>query len=206
MYAVTKPGTVKLMSTMTTQRLILRRWQERDREPFAALNADPEVMRHLPALLSRDDSDALIDAFETRFDDLGFGLWALELKDSGEFIGFTGLSVPRFSAHFMPAVEVGWRLTRVAWGHGYATEAARQSLAYGFDVVRLTEIVSFTTVGNLRSRKVMERIGMTHDPADDFDHPILAEGHPLRPHVLYRLPAPVSTSDSSGKVAARIRS
>lgn len=170
-----------------TDRLILRRWRESDREPFAALNADPEVMEHFPAPLTRAGSDAMIDRIEAGFDEYGFGLWAIEVTDTGRFIGFTGLSVPRFTAHFTPAVEVGWRLARSAWGHGYASEAARRALAYGFDEVGLDEIVSFTTVTNVRSQAVMARIGMTHDPLDDFDHPLVAATSPLRRHVLYRL-------------------
>jgi len=172
---------------MTTERLILRRWRASDRAPFAALNADPEVMEHFPATMARAQSDAFVDRIEAHFDDRGFGLWAVEVAATGEFIGFTGLSTPRFDAPFMPAVEIGWRLTRAAWGHGYASEAARRALRVGFEDAGLDEIVSFTTVGNRRSQAVMARIGLTHDPADDFDHPLLAEGHPMRPHVLYRL-------------------
>ncbi|WP_245647323.1 GNAT family N-acetyltransferase [Microtetraspora niveoalba] len=170
-----------------TERLVLRRWQEKDREPFAALNADPEVMEHFPSTLTRERSDALADRIAAEFDVCGFGLWAVEL--SGEFVGFTGLSVPRFTAHFTPCVEIGWRLARSAWGHGYASEAARAALEYGFGVAGLKEIVSFTAVVNTRSRRVMERIGMTRDLDGDFDHPALAEDSPLRRHVLYRIGA-----------------
>ncbi|MEV0969915.1 GNAT family N-acetyltransferase [Microtetraspora glauca] len=168
-----------------TERLVLRRWQEKDREPFAALNADPEVMEYFPATLTRERSDALADRVAAEFDDCGFGLWAVEL--SGTFIGFTGLSVPRFTAHFTPCVEIGWRLARSAWGHGYATEAARAALRHGFGELGLKEIVSFTAKQNMRSQRVMERIGMTRDPEGDFDHPALAEDSPLRRHVLYRV-------------------
>lgn len=175
------------MSHLTTPRLILRRWRAADREPFAAINADPEVMEHFPAPLDRGESDALIARIESGFEANGFGLWALELRGSGELIGFTGIAVPEIEAHFTPAVEVGWRLARGAWGNGYATEAGRAALAYGFGEVDLEEIVSFAAVDNLRSRKVMERLGMTHDSGDDFDHPALPEGHPLRRHVLYRI-------------------
>ncbi|WP_329262113.1 GNAT family N-acetyltransferase [Actinoallomurus sp. NBC_01490] len=168
---------------------MLRRWRDGDREPFAAMNADPEVMEHFPATLTRYESDALIDRIETRFDEYGFGLWALEVAETGQFIGFTGLSVPGFNAHFTPAVEVGWRLSRSSWGHGYATEAARRALAFAFDDVELAEVVSFTSHTNLRSQMVMKRIGMTNDPADNFDHPLLDEDHPLRPHVLWRMTA-----------------
>ncbi|MGE5827812.1 MAG: GNAT family N-acetyltransferase [Micromonosporaceae bacterium] len=172
---------------LRTDRLILRRWRDSDRDPFAVLNADPEVMEHFPAPLSRADSDAIIDVIEARFDKLGYGQWAVEVAATGEFIGFTGLGVPRFPAHFTPAVEVGWRLARSAWGHGYASEAASRALTFGFDDLGLAEVVSFTAVGNTRSRAVMERLGMTHDPADDFDHPSIPDGSPLKRHVLYRL-------------------
>lgn len=174
---------------LKTERLVLRRWRPEDREPFAALNADPEVMEHFPAALTRAESDAWIDRTEARFDELGFGWWALEIAETGEFIGFTGLSVPRFEAHFIPAVEVGWRLSRSSWGHGYASEAARRALGVAFDDLGLTEVVSFTSTTNLRSQAVMRRIGMTHDPADDFDHPLLEEGHRLQRHVLWRMTA-----------------
>jgi RimJ/RimL family protein N-acetyltransferase len=172
-----------------TERLILRRWRDADRAPFAALNADPEVMRHMPAVLTRAGSDELAARIDGHFDRHGFGLWAVEVVASGDFVGFVGLAVPRFEAAFTPCVEIGWRLARAAWGHGYATEAARASSRHGFEVLGLAEIVSFTSVGNAASRAVMERIGMRHDPGDDFDHPLLAEGHPLRRHVLYRLSA-----------------
>ncbi len=159
------------------------------------MNRDPEVLEYLPGPLSRDESDGLVRGIEAGFERNGFGLWALETKEGGEFVGFAGLNVPEFEAHFTPAVEVGWRLARSAWGNGYATEAGRVALRFGFDQAGLSEIVSFTTVGNRRSRAVMERLGMTHDLADDFDHPSLAAGHPLRPHVLYRqVPAGLARS------------
>lgn len=186
---------------LSTDRLLLRRWVEADREPFARLNADPQVMEFLPHRLSRDDSDAFVDRIEAGLDADGFGLWTVQVRSTGEFIGYTGLSRPRFEAPFMPAVEVGWRLARSAWGHGYATEAARAAVTYGFGSGGLSEIVSFTTVSNVRSRAVMSRLGMTHDRAEDFDHPALPFDHPLRPHVLYRLrrpPDPVGRSDVTG--------
>jgi ribosomal-protein-alanine N-acetyltransferase len=172
--------------TLMTERLRLRRWCQADQEPFAALNADLLVMEYLPTRLSRADSDRLIATIESGFERCGYGLWALELRSTGKFLGFTGLEVPSFEAHFTPAVEVGWRLARSAWGQGYATEAARASLAFAFRDAGLSEIVSFTSVANTRSQAVMRRIGMTHDPADDFDHPELGEGDDLRRHVLYR--------------------
>jgi RimJ/RimL family protein N-acetyltransferase len=174
-------------SELTTRRLLLRRWQQTDHGPFAELNADPSVMEYFPAPLTRADSDRLIARIEAGFDLRGYGLWALELRASGQLVGFAGLDVPSFKAHFTPAVEIGWRLARSAWGQGYATEAAQVSLAFGFEQAGLGEIVSFTSTTNLRSQAVMKRIGMTHDPADDFDHPALEDGDPLRRHVLYRI-------------------
>jgi RimJ/RimL family protein N-acetyltransferase len=172
---------------LRTERLLLRGWRDGDREPFAALNADAEVMEHFPAPLTRSESDALVEMNVAHFSRHPFGLWAVEVVDSGTFIGFTGLAEWAFEAHFMPAVEVGWRLARPAWGHGYATEAARAALAFGFEVCDLDEIVSFTSVPNTRSRAVMARLGLTRDPADDFDHPKMPSGHRLERHVLYRL-------------------
>jgi RimJ/RimL family protein N-acetyltransferase len=153
------------------------------------LNADPMVMEYFPDRLTRAESDDLIARIEAGFATHGYGLWALEVRATGEFVGFTGLAVPSFNAHFTPAVEVGWRLARSAWGKGYATEAGLVSVAFGFQEAGLDEIVSFTSAANVRSRAVMERIGMTHDPDDDFDHPKLDEADRLRPHVLYRISA-----------------
>jgi RimJ/RimL family protein N-acetyltransferase len=176
-------------SQLRTARLLLRRWREADYAPFAVLNADPMVMEYFPGRLTRAESDEEVARIEAGFAARGYGLWALEVCATGEFVGFTGLAVPSFTAHFMPAVEVGWRLVRSAWGKGYATEAGLASIAFGFADVGLDEIVSFTSAANMRSRAVMERIGMTHDPADDFDHPGLDETDLLRPHVLYRIAA-----------------
>jgi RimJ/RimL family protein N-acetyltransferase len=172
---------------LTTRRLLLRGWREGDLERFAAMNADPAVMEHFPATLSRASSDRLVGEIQRGWAEHGFGLWAVERADDRSFIGFVGLSRPSFEAHFTPAVEVGWRLARDAWGHGHATEAARAALRFGFETLGLAEIVSFTVPANLRSRAVMERLGMTRDPSDDFDHPKLPGGHRLRRHVLYRL-------------------
>jgi RimJ/RimL family protein N-acetyltransferase len=174
---------------LSTARLLLRRWRETDHAPFAVLNADPMVMEYFPDRLTRTESDDMIARIEVGFATRGYGLWALEVRATGEFVGFTGLAVPSFNAHFTPAVEVGWRLARSAWGQGYATEAGLASVAFGFRDAGLDEIVSFTSAVNVRSRAVMERIGMTHDPADDFDHPELDETDLLRPHVLYRISA-----------------
>jgi RimJ/RimL family protein N-acetyltransferase len=172
---------------LQTERLILRRWRESDREPFARLNADPEVMRYFLRPLDRAESDGFVDRIEARFEERGYGLWALERRSDGEFLGFTGLAWQTFEAPFTPCVEVGWRLGSSAWGHGYATEAAREALRYGFEVVGLDEVVSFTAVSHAASQRVMEHLGMHRNPADDFDYPNLPPGHQLRRHVLYRL-------------------
>ena len=176
-----------MIASLETERLILRQWRPADREPFARLNADPAVMEFFPACLSRAESDQGVDRIEKHFRERGFGLFAAELRRDGTFIGFIGLNVPRFVAHFTPCVEIGWRLAAAYWGQGLATEGARATLRHGFESLALDEIVAFTVPGNVRSRRVMEKLGMTHDPADDFDHPGLAEGHPMRRHVLYRL-------------------
>jgi RimJ/RimL family protein N-acetyltransferase len=172
---------------LNTDRLILRGWRKSDRPPFAAMNADPEVMRFFRAPLDGAASDAFADRIESAFEQDGYGLWAVEVRATGSFIGFIGLARQTFEAHFTPAVEVGWRLRRESWGHGYATEGARAALAHGFGAAGLDEIVSMTTRTNERSQAVMRRLGLTRDPAGDFEHPLLPEGHPLRPHVLYRL-------------------
>ena len=151
------------------------------------MNADARVMEFFRSRLDRVESDAMVDRIETHFSEHDFGLWAIEVPDVAPFIGFTGLAVARFSAAFTPCVEVGWRLAFEHWGQGYATEAARLALGYGFATLGLPEIVSFTSVANHRSRAVMERLGMHHDPSEDFDHPSLPEGYHLRRHVLYRL-------------------
>ena len=173
--------------TLTTRRLVLRPWREQDLPAFAELNADPRVMQYMPKLLSREESDSLAMRSYEQFDRHGFGRWAVEIPGSAPFAGFVGLSIPQFDAHFTPCVEIGWRLAHEHWGYGYATEAARAALQFGFEQLRLDEIVSFTVPENRRSRSVMERLGMTCSPADDFDHPSLPEGHPLSRHVLYKL-------------------
>jgi ribosomal-protein-alanine N-acetyltransferase len=170
---------------LATPRLRLRPWRESDLEPFAALNADPRVMEHFPSPLARGESDAVAGRIMEAMQSQGWGLWALEVVGGEPFIGFTGLAVPGFEAHFTPCTEVGWRLARSAWGHGYATEAARAALAFGFGELGLAEIVSFTTAANTRSAAVMERLGMERD--GEFDHPRLPEGSPVRRHVLYRI-------------------
>jgi len=171
---------------LRTDRLILRPWRAEDLEPFAAMNADREVVEYLPGALSRAQSDAFVARIRDHFDRHGFGFWAVEVVDGPPFIGLTGLAVVGFQAAFTPAVEIGWRLARSQWGRGYASEAAAAALEYAFDCLGLEEVVSFTSEGNARSRAVMERLGMTRDPADDFEHPSLPPGHRLRRHVLYR--------------------
>jgi RimJ/RimL family protein N-acetyltransferase len=170
-----------------TERLVLRGWRPEDREPFAALNADPAVVEHLLYPLTREQSDVLADRIEQHFDEHGYGLWAVEAPGQWPFIGFVGLLLQDFEAHFTPAVEIGWRLARPAWGHGYATEAARAVLRHAFTETDLDEVVSLTVPMNSRSWKVMQRIGMTRDPADDFEHPRVPEGHSHRLHILHRL-------------------
>jgi RimJ/RimL family protein N-acetyltransferase len=182
-----------------TARLRLRAWRSEDLDPFAALNSDPRVMEHFPQLLSRQQSDLLAGRIVSDLRAQGWGLWAVEVAATRFFAGFVGLSRPSFRAHFTPAVEVGWRLGQDYWGCGYATEAARAALEFGFESLGLMEIVSFTSVDNLRSRRVMERLGMSHDPGDDFDHPSLPERHRLRRHVLYRL----TSAEFRGLVQAR---
>jgi RimJ/RimL family protein N-acetyltransferase len=169
-----------------TERLILRRWRSDDVEPFAAMNADPRVMEFYPKTLSRPETEAMIATIEQRIERDGFGMWATELKQTGALIGFIGLNVPSYPLPFSPCVETGWRLAFDQWGKGYAQEGARAALAFGFEKAGLAEIVAFTAVINVRSRRVMEGVGMTYDPAGDFDHPHVPEGDRLRRHVLYR--------------------
>jgi len=171
---------------LDTPRLRLRRWREEDREPFAAMNADPAVMEFFVAPHSREASDASIDAWQADFARRGWSNWAAEELCSGRFIGFVGLSVPRRVLPFSPCVEVGWRLARAYWGQGYASEAARASLRFGFERLQLPEIVSYTAAGNVRSRAVMERIGLLN-ACQDFEHPGVPPGHALRLHCLYRM-------------------
>lgn len=184
------------MDIATTPRLVLRHWHAPDREPFAALNADPRVMEFMPGVLSREESDRFAERIEAHFATHGFGLCAVEVRQGPSFIGFIGFSVPAFEAHFTPCVEIGWRLSAEHWGQGLATEGARAMVQYAFETLRLDALVTFTVPGNLRSRRVMEKLGMTRDPADDFDHPKLPEGHPLRRHVLYRLSRPAAVHAS----------
>lgn len=168
-------------------RIVLRPWRSSDATPCAAMNADPEVMRYFPSVLSRSESDILIKRIDAHFSEHGFGLWVLEIPDLLPFAGFVGLLRVPFDAHFTPAVEIGWRLTPAAWGKGYATEAAQAVLRHAFQALGMTEIVSFTAADNRRSQAVMQRLGMHTSTTDNFEHPRLPPGHPLRNHVLYRL-------------------
>lgn len=173
---------------LRTARCVLRQFRDEDIEPFARLNADPRVMEHFPAPLSRAETEQMVARMRAHFATHGFGLWALEVE--GAFAGFVGLNRPAFEAPFTPCVEVGWRLAHAFWQHGYATEAAREALRHGFEVLGLREILAFTVPGNLRSRRVMEKLGMQHAAGEDFEHPLIPAGHPLRRHVLYRLSRP----------------
>lgn len=172
---------------LETPRLLLRPWQERDREPFHRMTADARVMEFFAGLLSRAEGDATIDRIQAHFAQHGFGFFAAERRDTGEFIGFAGMAHVPFEAHFTPCVEIGWRLAAAYWNQGFATEGARACLRYAFEELALAEVVAFTVPANRRSRRVMEKLGMARDPADDFDHPHLPDGHPLRRHVLYRV-------------------
>lgn len=170
-----------------TERLLLRRWRDSDRDGWAAMCADPEVMRWFPAPLTREQADASIDRIDAHFDEHGYGLWAVERIEESDFIGFLGLNMTTWEAAFTPAVEIGWRLARHAWGRGYATEAATAVVEHAFTTLGLEEIISLTVPANEPSWNVMRKLGMTHDPGEDFDHPNIADGHPLQRHVLYRL-------------------
>lgn len=176
---------------LRSERLLLRRWRGEDLEPFAELNADPLVMEHFPATLSREESLAYIERQEASFDAHGYGFWAVEVVGEGLFAGFVGLQSVEDEMPFAPALELGWRLARPCWGRGYATEAAVAATRFAFSDLGLSELLSYTAEGNLRSRRVMERLGMRRDPSEDFSHPKLEPGHPLSEHVLYRLHRPI---------------
>lgn len=173
------------------EQVAIRQWRDSDGDVFAAMNCDPAVMEFFPTLLTRGQSFAALRRQRALIDERGWGLWALDVD--GTFAGFVGLAIPAFLAPFMPCVEIGWRLRPAFWGRSIAYRGARQVLDYGFATLKLPEIVSFTAVPNWRSRRLMERLGFVHDAAEDFDHPSLLEGHPLRRHVLYRLQAPPLT-------------
>lgn len=178
---------LRVTQSLTTDRLRLRRWRDSDRVPFQRINADARVMEFMSGLLSPQQSDDLIDRIEQHFDRHGFGVFAAEPIQEKTLIGFIGLNIPSYDAPFMPAVEIAWRLAVEQWGQGLATEGARTVVHHAFNTLQLPSLVSFTVSENMRSRRVMEKLGMTHDPSDDFDHPVLPPGHRLRRHVLYRL-------------------
>lgn len=178
------------MVIMETERLILRRWRRSDKSPFARLNADPRVMAFMPKVLSAEESDRLVDQIEEHFEQHGFGLCAVELRRDHSFIGFVGLSTPSLNTAFTPCIEIGRRLSAGHWGHGLATEGARSIVRYAPEAKSIEQLVSFTVPSNLRSRGVMEKLGMTRNSSEDFDHPNLPDGHPLRRHVLCRLQSP----------------
>jgi RimJ/RimL family protein N-acetyltransferase len=174
--------------TVQTARLLMRRWRDSDREPYAAMNADPMVMRYFPATMDRAASDASVDRMEVLFDQQGFGLWALELAGTGEFIGFTGLNPMPAGVPGAGGMEVGWRLAERAWHQGYATEAALAAMDVAFNGAGLAELWSMTAVLNTPSQAVMRRIGMTQH--SNFEHPRIEPGHPIRPHVVFHRPRP----------------
>lgn len=172
---------------LTTDRIILRQWRAEDRKPFAAMNSDPDVMRYFENLRSRAESDATADRLEAHIDEHGFGFWAAELRETGEFIGFVGMEHTPLELPCSPAVEIGWRIDKRFWGEGLAPEGARACLLFAFSRLQLNEVVSFTAVPNIPSLRVMEKIGMKRDLSGDFEHPAVPKGHPIRPHVLYRI-------------------
>ncbi|MDF1646345.1 MAG: GNAT family N-acetyltransferase [Legionellaceae bacterium] len=175
------------MKILETERLILRTFEVSDFDGMLAINQDPQVMAHFPGLVDAVGTQTLIDKINQHYTEYGYSLYAVELKSTGEFIGFVGLLTPGFDAHFTPNTEIGWRLSQRHWGFGYAPEAAHAVLAYAFNILELPELVSFTVVNNSNSRRVMEKIGLKHDEKDDFNHPNLSADSPLSRHVLYRL-------------------
>ncbi len=186
------------MTVLRTQRLLLRPWRPDDLAPFAALNADPEVMRHFPSVFSQEASDAAAERIIGQFDEQGWGLWVAEVPGVAPFIGFVGLAMATFPAPFTPALEVGWRLASEHWGRGYAPEGARAALDFAFAELGVDEVVSFTAVANANSRRVMEKLGLTHDPSENFDHPNVDVDSPVRRHVLYRVVKTSYRSSSDG--------
>jgi RimJ/RimL family protein N-acetyltransferase len=181
-----------MTTSIITPRLVLRRWRESDREPFRRLNADPVAMEHFPQLHTPEESDASFERIQQHFAEKGFGFWAVEIPGVTAWAGFIGLSTPRFEAAFTPCIEIGWRMAPEFWGKGYATEGATAAMEFGFETLHLPEIVSYTSPWNLRSIRVMERLGMTRNPDEDFDHPMVPAGHRLVRHVLYRKRSPHS--------------
>ena len=173
-----------------TRRCMLRQWQDRDLAPWAAMNADPEVRRYFPAVLTTEQAAHEAGLCRNAIAQRGWGLWALEVPGEFPFAGFVGLNVPHFDAPFVPAVEIGWRLPRAAWGRGYATEAAQAALEFAFSRLGLADVVAMAVPSNAASLRVMQRLGMVRDAAADFDHPRVDAGHALRPHLLYRARSP----------------
>lgn len=172
---------------LNTPRLLLRPWKEADLALFAEMNRDPRVREFFPSLLKQEESDRMAHAYMSHIEIYGWGLWAVELKANGHFIGFIGLQHVDFVAPFTPAVEIGWRLAHPYWGNGYATEGALEALNCAFLQIKLPQVVSFAVYNNQRSQQVMKKIGMHHRPEEDFEHPLLPQGHPMRKHVLYRV-------------------
>jgi RimJ/RimL family protein N-acetyltransferase len=175
-----------MLPDLRTTRLLLRPWRSEDRDALAAMNADPRVMEYFPKTMTLEESQAMFDRFHAHVDEHGFGIWAVEIPGVAACAGFLGLWRPKFVTRFTPCVEMGWRLAAAHWNRGYATEGAKAAMTYGFESLGLDELVAFTAVENVRSRRVMEKLGMTWNPADDFDHPNMPEGHPVRRQVLYR--------------------
>jgi RimJ/RimL family protein N-acetyltransferase len=184
---------------LRTRRLILRQWKESDLLPFARMNADQRVMEFMLGKMTKEETRQSIEGIKKHFDAHGFGRWAVEIADSGKFIGFVGISIPPYTLPFSPCVEVAWRICPEEWGRGYAPEAAKEALRDGFERVGLEEIVSFTTLTNLKSRRVMEKLGMQYCPDQNFDHPMVPEGHSLRRHVLYRMERPTGALSRSNR-------
>ena len=183
---MTLPYLGMMLPALRTTRLLLRPWRSEDRDALAAMNADPRVMEYFPKTMTLEESQAMFDRFHAHVDEHGFGIWAVEIPGVAACAGFLGLWRPKFVTHFTPCVEMGWRLAAAHWNRGYATEGAKAAMTYGFESLALDELVAFTAVENVRSRRVMEKLGMTWNPADDFDHPNMPEGHPVRRQVLYR--------------------
>jgi RimJ/RimL family protein N-acetyltransferase len=175
---------------LRTPRCVLRQWRSEDLAPWRAMNADAEVRRHFPTVLSGEQANGEAQRCRDAIANRGWGMWALEVPGVLEFAGFVGLNIPSYEAPWMPAVEIGWRLRQEAWGQGYATEAAREALHFAFQTLKLDQVVALTVPGNTASRRVMEKLGMTTRADDDFDHPRVQEGHPLRRHLLYRIARP----------------
>ena len=184
--------------------VILRQWRDSDFVPYFEMNTDPEVMRHFPAVLTKQEASASFARLRNEIEKRGWGVWAVEVD--GALAGMTGLWIPRFSAPFMPCTEILWRFRRQFWSRGLAYAAAVQALVYGFSTLRLTEIVAYTAASNLRSIRLMERLDFIRDLAGDFEHPGVPQGNPLRHHVLYRKrpshspdPTPASVTSAAGQ-------